>query len=439
MFDFLTKKFSSLFSSVSTKKQLDAATIQEALHQVEEALLSADVPYDVVQTFITSMQTTLAQQKPIAALKPSEQLLKVVYDAMVSFLGGKNKETFLPQAPAMVMVLGLQGSGKTTTLAKIAHYLKDKGTYRILMASVDYYRPAAIDQLALLAQKAQVDFYKAMSPQPVDAAVEIKEYARKNNYNFVLLDTAGRLHVDIAMLDELRAITAKIQPTQKLLVLDAMTGQESLTVARAFEQAVGFDGAILSKADSDARGGAAFSFRYALQKPILFIGTGEKIEDLDLFHPERAASRMLGMGDIQTLIEQANQKIKEHEQRQMYASWEKADLTLNDFAQQMDMIRRLGSLSSVMKFIPGMGGMNISPDQLEKGQKEMGQFRAIINSMTPKERIYPRILNDARKRRIAKGAGVSVAEIDKLLARFVNMQQYAKLIKKSGGLRNIFK
>ncbi len=444
MFDFLTQKFSSLFSGLSGKKHLDAATIQSTIQQVKEALLAADVPYDLVQAFAATIQDEIVQQKPIASLKASEQLLKVIYDKMVAFLGGEKKDLFLPRVPATLMVIGLQGSGKTTTLGKLAFYVhtlakEKKMNYRILMASVDYYRPAAIDQLAIVAQKAQVDFYRAVSQDPIVAASEIQEYARKNQYNLLLLDTAGRLHIDNTMLAELRTIDSMLQPQHKILVLDAMTGQESLAVARAFEQGVGFDGSILSKADSDARGGAAFSFRYALKKPILFIGTGEKVEDLAPFHPERAASRMLGMGDMQSLVERANEKIKEEEQRDIYNSWEKGDLTLNDFAQQMDMVNRLGSLSSVMKYMPGLGGMNISSDVIEKGQQEMRRFRAIISSMTPKERIYPRILNDARKRRIAKGAGVTVAEIDKLLSRFVNMQQYAKLIKKSGGLRNVFK
>jgi signal recognition particle subunit SRP54 len=444
MFDFLTQKFSTLFSSLSGKKQLDAATVQSTIEQVKEALLAADVPYDLVQTFATTIKDEIAQQKPMPSLKASEQLLKVVYDKMVTFLGGENKELFIPRIPATFMMIGLQGSGKTTTLGKLAFYLRTlaqekKINYRILVASVDYYRPAAIDQLAIVAQKAHVDFYRAASNEPIAAAAEIQEHARKNQYNILLLDTAGRLHIDNTMLAELRTIDSMLQPHHKILVLDAMTGQESLTVARAFEQGVGFDGSILSKADSDARGGAAFSFRYALKKPILFIGTGEKVEDLALFHPERAASRMLGMGDMQSLIERANQKIKEQEQRDVYNSWEKGELTLNDFAQQMDMVNRLGSLSSVMKYMPGLGSMNISSDMVEKGQQEMRRFRAIINSMTPKERIYTRLLNDSRKRRIAKGAGVTIAEIDKLLTRFVNMQQYAKLIKKSGGLRNVFK
>jgi signal recognition particle subunit SRP54 len=443
MFDFLTQKFSSIFASLSGKKNLDEHAIKDALERIKDALLAADVPYDVVQTFATQIKDEMLNQKRIASVTPSDQLLKVVYEKMVAFLGGESG-TFVPQVPSTIMVLGLQGSGKTTTVGKLAfHFSKELQKQhlkrRILVASVDYYRPAAIDQLAIVAQKAGVDFYQASTNNPVNAAIEIRNYAHKNKYDLLFLDTAGRLHIDSKMLEELRIIDSELQPQHKILVLDAMTGQESLAVAQAFEQGIGFQGAILSKSDSDARSGAAFSFRYALKKPIYFVGMGEKVEDLALFHPERAASRMLGMGDVQSLVERANEKIKEKDQQSMYENLEKGQLTLNDFAQQMDMLNQLGSLSSIMKYIPGMGGMNLSPDMLEQGQQEMRRFRAIISSMTPKERVYPRILNDARKKRIAQGAGVKIEEVNKLLNRFVNMQQYAKLIRKSGGLRNIFK
>ncbi len=306
------------------------------------------------------------------------------------------------------------------------------------MASVDFYRPAAVEQLAVVAKQAGVDFYRASAKKPFDAALEIYRQWQNERYEILLLDTAGRLHIDNEMLQELQAIDRKLKPKQKLLVLDAMTGQESLAVARAFDQAIGFHAAILSKTDSDSRGGAAFSFRYALKKPIVFIGTGEKVDDLDRFHPERVASRMLGMGDIQTLIERAEEKIKQSEQDAMANSFERGELTLQDFAQQMDMVNRLGSLSSVMKYIPGMGGQ-VSSGALEEGEREMKRFRAIISSMTLKERLYPRLLKGSRRSRVAGGAGVAASEVDKLLSRFDQMRQYAKLIKKSGGFRQIFK
>ncbi|TET36903.1 signal recognition particle protein [Candidatus Dependentiae bacterium] len=443
MFDFLSKKFSSIFSKVRGKKTLDVATIDAALEQVEDALLSADVPYDLVQTFAQEIKDDLVGKKVTTSLQADEQLMKVVNDRLVAFLGG-DKSIFSPQIPSVIMVMGLQGSGKTTTIAKLAHYMAQEGKKRgkerrILMASVDYYRPAAIDQLEQLSKRAQISFFRAQSNDPITAACEIYDYWRSNNYEFLLLDTAGRLHVDNRMLEELRILDSRLQPKHKLLILDAMTGQESLAVARAFEQGVGFQGAILTKIDSDTRGGAAFSFRYALKKPIIFMGSGEKLEDLEQFYPERSASRMLGMGDIKSLIEHAEQKIKADEQQSVYRSFQNGKMNLEDFAQQMDMINKLGSLSSIMKYMPGAGNLSVSQDQLDQGQQEMNRFRAIMSSMTRKERLYPPLLNDSRKKRVAKGAGVAVGEVNKLLSRFDHMQQYAKLIKKSGGFGRLFK
>ncbi len=443
MFDFLSQKFSSIFSGLTGKKLLDEQTVDASLDQVKDALLSADVPYELVQAFAQQVKDEVVGQHVTHSLKPSEQLMKVVHEKLISFLGA-DKTIFSVQIPSVVMVIGLQGSGKTTTIAKLARHISNDAEKRgkkrrILAASVDYYRPAAIDQLEILAKQAHISFFKAQSTDPLLAAREIHDHWRTNNYEILLLDTAGRLHVDSVMLEELRSLDAMLQPKHKLLVLDAMTGQESLAVAQAFEQGVGFQGAILSKLDSDTRGGAAFSFRYALKKPILFMGTGEKLDDLELFHPERAAGRMLGMGDIKSLIERAEEKIKADEQQSMYRSFQDGRMNLQDFAQQMDMINKLGSLSSIMKYMPGMGNMSISQDHMEQGQQEMKRFRAIISSMTLKERSYPRILNDSRKSRVAKGAGVAVSEVHKLLSRFDHMQQYAKLIKKSGGLGRFFK
>ena len=443
MFDFLSQKFSSIFSGLTGAKSLDEKTIQGALDQVKEALLSADVPYDLVQTFVQQVRDEMVGKKVTASLKPSEQLMKCVNDRLVAFLGGQ-KALFSVQIPSVLMVMGLQGSGKTTTIAKLAYYIKQEAKKRgkerrILVASVDYYRPAALDQLEILAQQAGVSFFRAESNDPVTAAGQIYDHFKANQYELLFLDTAGRLHVDNVMIEELRTIDSNLRPKHKLLVLDAMTGQESLAVARAFEQGVGFQGAVLTKTDSDTRGGAAFSFRYALKKPIVFMGSGEKLDDLELFYPERAASRMLGMGDIKSLIEKAEQKIKAVDQQAVYRSFQDGKMNLQDFAQQMDMVNKLGSLSSIMKYMPGMGNISISSDHMEQGQQEMKRFRAIISSMTQKERVYPRILSDSRKGRIAKGAGVVVAEVNKLLSRFEHMQQYAKLIKKSGGLGRFFK
>jgi signal recognition particle subunit SRP54 len=443
MFDFLSQKFSSIFSSLQNKKALQEGDVDAALEQVKHALLEADVPYDLVEEFANQIKQEVVGQKVVASLKPAEQLLTVVNDKLISFLGGQTVTASF-QIPSVVMVMGLQGSGKTTSIAKMVHFVvkeaeKRGKKRRVLCASVDFYRPAAIDQLAMLAAREGVSFYRARVTDPVNAAREIYAHFKQEQYDLLFLDTAGRLHVDNQMLQELRTIESFVAPKHKLLVLDAMTGQESLAVARAFDQAVGFQAAILSKMDSDTRGGAAFSFRYALKKPIIFIGTGEKGDDFEQFHPERAASRMLGMGDIKTLVERANEKIKESEQEQVNRAILSGKMTLDDFAKQMDMVNRLGSISSLMKYMPGMSGMKISQDQLEQGQKELGKFRVIMSSMTRKERLSPHILDASRKKRVAQGAGVEVVDVDMLLSRFQQAQQYAKLLKKLGPFKSMFK
>lgn len=454
MFDFLSKKFSSIFSTLNGQSKLTEKNIAQSLEQIELALLEADVPHAVVQEFIASIKQEAIGQKVLSAVKPGDQLTKLVHDKLVVFLGGKSEAPKVAvknasggapavspmtlNYPAAVVVMGLQGSGKTTTLAKIAHWVIQDAAKRkarapkILCASVDFYRPAAVDQLALVAQKAGAAFCRAKSVEPVAAAQEILAHFQHEKYDLLLLDTAGRLHVDNTLLAELRAIASLVQPSHKLLVLDAMTGQESLTVARAFDQAVGFDGAILSKLDSDTRGGAAFAFRYALGKPILFTGVGEKTTDLEPFYPERMAGRILDMGDVVSLVEKAQEKISEAEAARTEKAWRGGAMTLQDFADQMKLMNRVGSLGSIAKMLPGAGGLGLSPQMLEKGEKELKMFQAIINSMTLKERSVPRLLDGSRKKRVAKGAGVGVEQVNLLLARFEQMQQFAKLLQGAG-------
>jgi signal recognition particle subunit SRP54 len=303
----------------------------------------------------------------------------------------------------------------------------------VLLASVDYYRPAAIEQLKVLAKSVGVDFYAPegfglTSGEPVKAAKNIYNYFKNNNYHVLILDTAGRLHVDENMLEELKNIDKLLTPRYKFLVLDAMTGQESLTVAHAFENAVGFNSAILTKMDSDARGGAAFAFKYEIKKPISFVGSGEKIDDLESFIPERMASRILGMGDILTLIEKTENSINLQDQQDAAKKFMSGGFNLQDFADQMGMVSKVGSLQKIAKYLPGVG--NISPEMLEKSEKEMKKFKAIISSMNKKERILPQILDASRKRRIAKGAGVVVEDVNILLQRFEQSKQFAKMFKK---------
>lgn len=431
MFDFLSQKFSSLFSSLSESSSITESNIEETLHAVEAGLLEADVPYGVVKTFIESVKNEVVGQKIIDKLKPAEQLMKVVQDNIINFLGGESK-AFSFSFPATIMVMGLQGSGKTTTIGKLAYKIKKDAeksnqVKKIILGSIDFYRPAAIDQLEILAKQVGVDFYRAHSTDPVLAAKEIAAFGKDNNFDVVILDTAGRLHIDNTMLQELQDVDTLLQPSNKFLVLDAMTGQESLAIAKAFNDIIGFQGAILTKMDSDTRGGAAFAFRFVLKKPIVFVGEGEKVTDLNLFYPDRAAERILGMGDIRGLIERAEEKIAASEQEKAEKAFRSGSFSLQDFADQMSMMNKLGSLSQLLKYMPGIG-TKISPEMVQRGEVELVRFRAIISSMTPKERLNSSILSDSRMQRVAHGAGVNKEDVAMLLKRFEEAKQYVKLL-----------
>lgn len=438
MFDFLSEKFSSIFDRLKGEKSFNEQNITQTLESIKEALLQADVPFEVVEQFISQVRSEVLGQKLTVGLKPAEQLSKIIYDKLLLFLssnGQGDKLQFSVKYPAIILIMGLQGSGKTTTLSKIAWYLKNQKNAKkpkILLASVDFYRPAAIDQLEILAKNCEVSFYRAENSNPVQAAQEIKDYGKKNSFDLILLDTSGRLHVDQKMLEELVSIEKIINPSYKFLVLDSMTGQESLSIAQSFNNATDFIGAILTKMDSDTRGGLAFAFKYVIKKPILFIGVGEKKEDIEPFRAERIAGRILGMGDIKTLVEKAEQKIKQQEQDSLLNSFKTGKLTLQDFSKQLDMLGRLGSLGGIMKYLPGAGSFSLTPEAIENGEKEIKKFKAIISSMTLKERNEPSILNSSRKNRVAKGSGVQVSDINTLLSRFEQSKQMLKAFKQFG-------
>jgi len=443
MFDFLSSQFSSIFNTLGNGK-LTEKNIQESLDQVQQALLEADVPHALVQTFCGEVKEDVLGQKVLSAVKPGQQFIKVLNDRLKSFLGDSGTGAFSFQIPSVILLMGLQGSGKTTLCSKVAYWIKQEANKRgkdrsVLLASVDYYRPAAIEQLEIGASQAGVSFYRSTQQSPVKAAADILAYYKKHQFDHLILDTAGRLHVDNAMLLELQEIQTLVNSRYRLMVLDAMTGQESLNVAKAFEQAIGFDMGVLTKMDSDTRGGAAFSFRYALKKPIIFVGVGEKLADLELFYPDRMAGRILGMGDITSLVEKAEDKITKEDQQKAMKALTNGKFTLQDFADQMGMINKLGSFSQVMKYLPGMSSVKITPDMMQKGEVEIKKFKAIINSMTPKERLNHRLLDSSRKNRIARGAGVVVADIAILLDRFEQSQQYVKLMKKFGPFQGLFK
>lgn len=438
MFDFLSKKFSTIFSHIAGPKQLSPEKADLFLATIRDALLEADVPYDVAGAFVAEVRASLVGKKLEGKLKAEEFMTKIVHDALLGFLGGaSDNKNFEFKAPATIMMMGLQGSGKTTTIGKLARFIiesaqKNNKKRTVLVASIDFYRPAAVDQLEIVAKSVGVDFYRAQSTNPLEAAQEIAAHRTSKNYDLLLLDTAGRLHVDNQMLEELRSVESSLRPDYKFLVLDAMTGQESLKIAQAFDQAVGFTAGIITKLDSDARGGVAFSFRYVLKKPILFVGSGEKSADLEPFRPERMVQRMLGMGDMLTLVEQAEKKIKQHEQEKLSRSFEKDTITLEDFAYHIEFMNNLGPLSQVMKYIPGASNMKISSEDIERGEREMKKFTSIICSMTRKERRVPKIIDASRKNRIARGAGVDVAAVNMLLQRFEQSAHMLKNLKRMG-------
>jgi signal recognition particle subunit SRP54 len=443
MFDFLSEKFSNVFSRITGNQALSESNIDEVVAKLHDSLLEADVPYAVAQQFIDEIKEDVIGQKVVKALRPADQFVKIVFDRLVGFLSVAESQAEMSLAPhATVLVMGLQGSGKTTSIAKLAYFLKKNNhSTRILVASVDFYRPAALEQLEVLAKKVKIDYFEAQSRCVSDAIREIQRAFAAGAYDALLVDTAGRLHVDDAMLQELRDIDALLQPSKKLLVLDAMTGQESLRVAQSFNQAVDFDGAVLTKVDSDARAGASFAFAYALKKPIFFVGTGEHVDELSRFYPDRAAKRILGMGDIESLLERAGECIKQEEQESAAKAFMSGNFSLADFAKQMDMMSRLGSLSSLLKLLPGMGGLSgaLGSDKVAQGEQEMKRFRVIINSMTSEERLYPHVLNKSRVARIAKGAGVTKADVHALLDKFEQTKQFVKLLKKNKSLGNFFK
>lgn len=440
MFSSLATRFSQIFTKLTGQAQLTEKNMQEVFFTLETTLVDADVPHSVVKTFIEQIRQEALGQQVYASLKPGQQVVKIVHDRLVSLLGGKDSSTIAFHIPSTIMVMGLQGSGKTTTLGKLAHYLisqaRERGKTRtVLLASVDFYRPAAIEQLEKVAQGAGASFFRALATDVLAAAREIQTYARHHAYDFLLLDTAGRLHVDQQMLQELKNIQRVLEPKYRLLVLDAMTGQESLAVATAFDTAVGITGAIMTKLDSQTRAGALVGFRAVVQKPVLFVGTGEKSEDIELFRPERMAQRILGMGDVLSLVEKAQRTMQNQDQESLTQAlkdgFAKGGFTLDDFAQQLAMVSKLGSLSSVARYLPGLGGQ-ISDATIAQGEQEMKKFRAIISSMTAKERCMPRILNGSRKQRIARGSGTQVSEVNTLLVRFEQSQQCVKLFKQLG-------
>ena len=433
-FDSLTDKLNSIFSKLSGKGKLTESDVKSAMREVKMALLEADVNFKVVKQFVSSVQERAVGEEVMNGLNPAQMVIKIVNEEMTSLMGSETTELQLQPGKQMtvVMMVGLQGAGKTTTAAKIAGKFKQKGKKPLLVA-LDIYRPAAIKQLQVNGEKQGVDvFTMGDRHDPADIAKAAIEHADKNKENLVILDTAGRLQIDEEMMQELEDIKKAVTVHQTILVVDAMTGQEAVNVAKTFDEKVGVDGVILSKMDGDTRGGAALSIKAVTGKPILYVGMGEKLSDLEQFYPDRMAGRILGMGDVLTLIDKAQQNLDkqdEQESRDMVSHLKKGKFDFNDYLNSLKQMRKMGGLTSVLGMLPGMG---ISKDQIENmvDEKQLKRTEAIVLSMTPEERMNPKLLTPQRKFRIAKGSGNDIAEVNRFIKQF---NQMSKLMKQAGG------
>ena len=430
-FESLSDKLQNVFRNLRSKGRLTEADVKAALKEVKMALLEADVSFKVVKQFINSVQERAVGQDVMTSLTPGQMVIKIVNEEMVKLMGSETTELKLKNGNeiTVIMMMGLQGAGKTTTAAKIAGKLKAKGKKPLLVAC-DIYRPAAIDQLQVNGEKQGVPvFSMGTNHKPVNIAKAAMEHAKTNDMNVVIIDTAGRLHVDEALMDELEEIRDNFDLTETVLVVDAMTGQDAVNVASTFDEKIGIDGVILTKLDGDTRGGAALSIRSVTGKPILYVGMGEKLSDLEQFYPDRMASRILGMGDVLTLIEKAEAAVDADKAKEMEKKLKKAEFGFDDYLESMQQIKNMGGLADVMNMIPGLGGQ-LKGAALPDG-KSLGRIEAIIYSMTPKERSNPNLLNPSRKNRIAKGAGVDIAEVNRLVKQF---EQSRKMMKQMGGM-----
>ncbi len=421
-FESLTDKLQNVFKKLRSKGRLTEEDVRTALKEVRMALLEADVNFRVVKQFVKSVEERAVGTDVMNGLNPGQMVIKIVNEEMVSLMGSETTEITLQPGKAItvIMMCGLQGAGKTTTTAKIAGKLKKKGK-KPLLAACDVYRPAAIKQLQVNGEKQEVDvFSMGENHSPVDIARAALEHAEKNGHNVVILDTAGRLHVDEEMMQELQEIKANVDVHQSLLVVDAMTGQDAVNVAKDFDDKVGIDGVILSKMDGDSRGGAALSVKAVTGKPILYVGMGEKLSDLEQFYPDRMASRILGMGDVLSLIEKAQSTIDidEDKEKEMAARFKKGKFDFEDYLESMSQMKKMGGLTSLLSMMPGMGGGKLGDLESMVDDRQLARMEAIVLSMTPEERKNPKLLNPGRKHRIARGAGVDISIVNRFIKQF---------------------
>ena len=431
-FESLSDKLQNIFKNLRGKGRLSEADVKAALKEVKMALLEADVSFKVVKQFISSIQERAVGEEVFGSLTPGQTVIKIVTEELVKLMGSETTEIALKPGNeiTVIMMAGLQGAGKTTTTAKIAAKLKAKGKKPLLVAC-DVYRPAAIKQLQINGEKVDVPVFSMGDKiSPVDIAKAAVEHASKNGFNVVILDTAGRLHIDEGMMEELEQIKETVNVYQTILVVDAMTGQDAVNVSGTFNDKIGIDGVILTKLDGDTRGGAALSIRSVTGKPILYIGMGEKLSDLEQFYPTRMASRILGMGDIQSLIEKAAAQVDEEQAKELSQKLRKAEFDYNDFLSQMQQIKKMGGMGSILSMMPGVGSQLAGVD-MDEGERSMHRVESIILSMTKEERANPGLMNPSRKQRIAKGAGVDIGEVNRLVKQFDQMK---KMMKQMPGL-----
>ena len=428
-FEGLSEKLNAVFKRLRGKGRLTEADVRETMREVRLALLEADVNFKVVKDFVASVTERVVGSDVLESLTPAQQIVKIVNEELTALMGGTNaKIAFASSGPTILMMVGLQGAGKTTNGAKLAGYLKSRMGKRPLLVACDVYRPAAITQLQVVGEQLGIPVFALGQVNPVQIAQHALRYARDNGFDTILLDTAGRLHVDEQLMNELKNIKSAVHPNEILLVVDAMTGQDAVNAASAFDEALGIDGVILTKLDGDARGGAALSIRAVTGKPIKFIGTGEKLDMIDVFHPDRMASRILGMGDMLSLIEKAEQSFDEKQAAKLEEKLRKNRFTLTDYLEQMQQLRKMGDISQIAGMMPGQLGKQMQNAQID--EKMLSRTEAIILSMTPKERENPGLLNASRKRRVAAGCGLEVVDVNRLLKQFEMMQQLTKQLSK---------
>lgn len=437
MFDNLSEKFSDAFKHLQGKGKISESNIESALKEVRTALLEADVNFKVVKSFIAKVKEEALGEKVLRGVDPEQQFIKIVHDELAAVMGQENEEVDLERpGPVPVLVVGLNGQGKTTFSGKLSLHLKNKKKKNILLVPCDTFRPAAKDQLITLAKSMDMDYFDSdLSMHPKDIALAGIQAAKEQHKDVVIIDTAGRLHVDEELMGELKEVKEAVTPhnPEVLMVADAMTGQEAVNVAKSFHEAMGLTGIVLSKMDSDARGGAALSIRHVTGVPIKYISTGEKMKDLELFHPDRLAGRILDMGDVVSLVEKAEDAIDQNEAESMMKRMEKGQFTVEDFMKQMDMIKNLGSMGSILKMIPGMGGALRQMGDLSPAEDEMKKMRVIIDSMTKQERQNYKVIKESRIERIAKGSGSDVKAVQDFLAKFRQME------KMMGGMMQMMK